>query len=363
MNYLVFTLGVLLVLFSLSEVFVTTLAPRGAGFLSQRLRKWVWKVFFWLARGRGSNKLLNYVGMFTIVTFLVAWLSLYWIGNALIFISKDDSILSSSTKTAAAALEKFYFVGYVLSTMGLGDYIPNGTGWQLYTSVISFSGFIIITLGLSYLNSIYSAEVAKRRASIYIHSLGTSPQAILLNSWNGRDFSNLAAHFQEIAKMVMQQSQKHVAYSILHNFHSHLKRESFSLNLAALDEALSILLLYIPDGIIPDKLDIYHVRYSIADYLASIREAFIDPSDNTPGSFALDELRRHGIPLKEECLEIKEKARELILRRKLLLDMIENEGGQRESIFMGNAYTEYDIGHTRELREENTRQKDDNSLQ
>lgn len=151
--------------------------------------------------------------------------------------------------------------------------------------------------------------------------------------------------------MVMEQSQKHVAFSILHNFHSHLKRESFSINLAALDEALSILLLYIPDDVKPAKQEIQYVRYAIADYLATLKNAFIQPSVNVPGPFQIDQLRGHGIPIGDESVEIKEKVGELILRRKLLLGMIENDGWQWESIFMENAYADYDIGHIRQLRE------------
>jgi hypothetical protein len=252
MNYLVFTAGALIIALVLTDVFVTTLAPRGTGIITERLRGWIWRFFLYISGGNGTNKLLNYAGMFTILFLLLGWLCALWLGNALLYISDVNSVVNSiDNNIVATNLEKVYFVGYVLSTMGLGDFAPNGQGWKIYTSIISFSGFIIITMAVTYLVPVLSAEMSKRQTSIYIHSLGTSPNDILLNAWNGKDFSRLSKHFNKISQYVMQQSQNHVAYPILHNFHSNYRREAIYINLSALDEALSILLIYMPEHIKP----------------------------------------------------------------------------------------------------------------
>lgn len=350
MNYFIFTLGVLILCLVLSDIFFSTLAPRGTGFITERLRAWLWNFFLWICRGRGTNRFLNYAGMFTVTAWLFGWLLMLWLGNALLFISDNTSVVVSSTKITASSLEKVYFIGYVLSTMGLGDFEPNGTAWKLYTSIISFSGFIIITIGVTYLVPVLSAEMKKRQTSIYIHSLGTSPDDILLNAWNGKDFTRLSKHFSTIAEYIMEQSQNHVAYPVLHNFHSHLRRETIYINLTALDEALTILLLYLPDGIKPHKQDIYPIRYAITDYLHTLKTAFIKPSKSAPWPIQIDQLIKNGIPLKQENAEIRMKLEEIRLRRKLLLGMMENDGWRWNSIFMEDEYTEYDIEHTKKIK-------------
>lgn len=350
MNYILFAIGAFLVCLVFAEVFITTLAPRGSSSVTEWLRAGTWKIFHWLSGGNGTRKVLNYAGMFTITSWLFVWIFLLWLGNALLYISDPDSVMVSQSEIEASPLEKLYFVGYVLSTMGLGDFEPNGDAWTIYTSFISFTGFIIITIAITYLVPVISAEIGKRKISIFVHSLGTSPDDILLNAWNGEDFSRLEKHFSSITNAIMEQSQNHVAYPVLHNFHSHLRHESVYINLTALDEALTILLLYIPDDIKLHKQDIYPLRYAITDFLATLKNAYIKPSENDPGPIQLDQLRKYGMPLKKESDELKEKLEALTLRRKLLLAMMENDGWTWDSIYMKPEYTNLDLEHTKQIK-------------
>ena len=352
MNYFIFFSGVIIVILVLWDIMVTTLAPRGTGFITERLRKGVWNFFHWLCKGNGENKLLNYAGMFTVTAWLLGWIVFFWLGNALLYISDYDSVLLTGTRITATPLEKAYFVGYVLSTMGLGDLQPNGGGWRLYTSIISFSGFIIITMGITYLVPVLSAEMGKRKVSIYIHSIGTSPEDILVNAWNGKDFSRLTNHFTTLSEYIMEEAQNHVAYPVLHNFHSHLHRESIAVKLVSLDEALTILLLHIPEGVQPHKQEIYPLRYAITDYLATLGEAFIRPSNNVPGPLKTDLLEKYGIPLKQQNQEIEFKFEKLRFRRKLLLSLLENDGWHWDSIYTESKYNNLDFEHERDISAE-----------
>lgn len=351
MNYFLFATGAIIVALVLMDVFVTTLAPRGTGFITERLRAGIWSFFHFICKGKGTNKLLNYAGMFTVSAWLFGWLFTLWLGNVLLYLSDYTSVLTSNSQVTAGPLEKVYFVGYVLSTMGNGDFMPYGDGWRIYTAIISFSGFIIITMGITYLVPVLSAEMGKRKLSIYIHSLGTSPEDILLNAWNGRDFSRLSQHFSTLTDAVIEQAQNHVAYPVLHNFHSHLTREALAINLVSLDEALSIMLLYINDDIKPNKQEIYSLRFAITDYLATLGTAFIRPSDNQPGPLEVKNLVEANIPLKQKNTGIQMGLERLGLRRKLLLGMLENDGWHWHDIYMVSQYVEYDIEHKNKTQE------------
>ena len=359
MNYFIFFSGVIIVVLVLADIMITTLAPRGTGFITERLRKWVWAFFHWLCKGNGENKLLNYAGMFTVTAWLLGWIVFFWIGNALLYIADYDSVIITGTRITATPMEKAYFVGYVLSTMGLGDLQPNGDAWKLYTSIISFSGFIIITIGITYLVPVLSAEMGKRKVSIYIHSIGTSPEDILVNSWNGKDFSRLTNHFTTLSEYIMEEAQNHVAYPVLHNFHSHLHRESIAVKLVSLDEALTILLLQIPEGTQPHKQEIYPLRYAITDYLATLGEAFIGPSKNVPGPLKTDLLEKYGIPLKQQNQEIEFKFEKLRFRRKLLLGLLENDGWHWDSIYTDSKYNDLDFEHDRDISAEESQVREE----
>ena len=349
MNYFLFFLGLLISILVVLDIMFTTLAPRGTGFITERLRSGLWSFFHWLSKGRGSNKLLNYAGMFTVSSWLLGWIVTFWAGNALMYVADYDSVLHGNTRVTATAVEKVYYVGYVISTMGLGDLQPNGEGWKVYTSIISFSGFIIITLGITYLVPVLSAEMKKRQVSTYIHSLGTSPEDILLNAWDGKDFNRLSKHFTTLTEYVMEQAQNHVAYPVLHNFHSHLRREALAINLVSLDEALTIMMLYLPDSAKPHKQEIYPLRFAITDFLATLVSAFIKPSGNEPGPLMIKKLTEYGISLKQHNQDVEFKLKKLRFRRLLLLGMLENDGWHWGNIYMESPYDEYDIEHDREI--------------
>jgi len=344
MNYWLFAAGVLIVCFVLVNVFISTLTPQRARFITQHLLKWIWKLFFWLAKGKGSSKILNFAGLVTLAAFLLVWIAIFWVGNALIFISQPHSIVVSSTGLPASPLEKVYFVGYVLSTMGLGDFKPSGAGWMIYTSVISFSGFIIISTVVSYLISVFSAEIEKRKVSGFIHSIGTTPESMLLMGWDGKDFTRLSKHFADLTKFVLELTQRHTAYPILHNFHSNVVSKSFSINLAVLDEALTILLVYKPEDILPAAQDVYPLRYAITEYLVTLKDAFIQPSKHTPECLRITQLQQHHIPLKDNSEAIQQSLAQLQYRRKVLLGLIENDGWHWDVIHQHkNEHPKYDL--------------------
>ncbi|WP_017733460.1 two pore domain potassium channel family protein [Nafulsella turpanensis] len=349
MNYVFLVAGIVIVCLAGVDVLVSTLAPRGTGFFSTRLRSVIWNFFHWCGQGRGESRMLNYAGMFTVAAWLFGWILMLWIGNFLIYLSAPDSVLYSGTNASAGPIDKLYFTGYVLSTMGNGDFKPGGGWWSVYSAVISFSGFVTITLAITYLVPVLSAEMEKRKTSIYIHSLGASPEEILINAWNGKDFSRLTQHFGSLTDSIMSQAQKHVAYPVLHNFHSHLHQEALAINLVTLDEALSILLLYGHNETYTIEQQIYPLRFAISDYLATLANAFIEPSNNEPGPFRMERLRQSAIPFKQENEDIRMDKERLRLRRKLLLGMLENDGWHWGNIYMTATYESYDISRNKEV--------------
>jgi hypothetical protein len=129
-------------------------------------------------------------------------------------------------------LEKLYFVGYCLSTLGLGDYIPPSDRWRIATNLVSFSGLGTITLAITYIIPVLSAATEKRQLADLLHDLFPSQ-----TSTDGPD-----RLFERLDNTVWPQlnlhTERHLAYPILHNFSTRKKENSLALGLMKMHESL-----------------------------------------------------------------------------------------------------------------------------
>ena len=325
MNYFVFILGVLLLIITATDLINTSLSVRGAGFITKRLSKTIWTVLLFIHKKTGAGKLLELGGAFILVAILINWLLLIWISASLLFISQPDSLMNVETNSATTIIDKMFYTGYTLSTLGLGDIEPDNPFWDILTAVLSFTGLILISIAITYLIPVVSGEINKRRISVYITTLGCSVEEILLNYWNGKNFKELEQHFISLTGTIILHAQNHKAYSVLHYFHSSDKKEAFALNLTNLDEVLTILLHGIPAALQPSGNVLMGLRRAITSYLVTLPEAFIIPGDNTPPLPELAALETKGIQLiHDETVDLAyEKIKS---RRSLLLSLIKDDG-------------------------------------
>src|SRR5690606_5501334 len=215
----------------------------------------------------------NYSGMIMMISLIFLWGLGLWIGVFLIFSFSPDSVLHSNSNQPTDMWEKIYFSGYLLSTMGLGDYVPSNAKWGIVSSFFSFFGLIFITLIVSYALPVLSKIIDKKQFSLYIHHWGETPQELLLYFWNGKDFSNLKEVSKELQQKILLIGQSHQAYPVLHYFHAHRKEESLVITLCMVDEALTLLL----NRIAPEQWDekkVLPLQRSITTYLGCMKKTY-----------------------------------------------------------------------------------------
>ncbi len=334
MNYFVFGTGILLLTAAATDLINTALSARGAGFLSKRLSKFIWKVLLATSKNTGTRKVLEMGGAIILVSILINWLMLIWLSASLLFISKSDSLINVETNTPTTLVSKIFFTGYTLSTLGLGDIEPKGPFWEILTAIISFAGLILISIAITYLIPVVSAEIEKRRISVYITTMGCSIKEILLNFWDGNDFKGLTIPFQNLTSMIILHAQNHKAYSVLHFFHTSNKKEAFVLNITNLDEVLTILLHHVPESIRPQATVLMALRKAVSSYLLTLPSAFITPGDEIPPVLQIGELEKEGIPM-VRSEQIESNYENLIDRRRLLLSLIKDDGWQWKDLEAG----------------------------
>jgi len=325
MNYFIFILGIILLILTATDLINTSLSVRGAGFLTRRLSKSIWSVLLVVNKKMGHRKVLQFGGAIILVSILINWLLLIWISASLLFISEPKSLMNVETNTTTTIVNKIFFTGYTLSTLGLGDIEPEGNFWDILTAILSFTGLILISIAITYLIPVVSAEITKRKISVNINTLGGSVQEILLNYWNGSNFKELEQPFIPLIDSIILHAQNHKAYSVLHFFHSSDRKEAFVLNITNLDEVLTVLLHNIPKDQQPSYNTLIRLRKAISSYLVTLPATFITPGKKTPPIQILTDLESKGIPILSGTT-VDQEYKKLTTRRRLLLSLINDDG-------------------------------------
>jgi hypothetical protein len=59
--------------------------------------------------------------------------------------------MNVETNSPTTVVNKIFYTGYTLSTLGLGDMEPEGNFWDILTAILSFTGLILISIAITYL--------------------------------------------------------------------------------------------------------------------------------------------------------------------------------------------------------------------
>lgn len=244
MNILLLTIGILIQLLVIVDMFKTIIYFDEPGFLAGMASKNIWRFFFWMSKGNGKSKLLTLCGPLILLFFLFMWVTLIWIGYSLIYISDPDSVIETTSQSAAGITGKFYYVGYTLTSLGNGGYSAKEGIWQIVSNIMGLNSMVFISLGISYLLPVLQAVIDKRALALQIAMLGRTPEEIIKNGYNDENFNSLYQRFANLESLLIKHSERHLAYPILHYFHSNDKLYALPLRLAALDEAMVIQNIY-----------------------------------------------------------------------------------------------------------------------
>ncbi|MHA6280849.1 ion channel [Salinimicrobium sp. CAU 1759] len=231
--------GIILLLITIYDFFFTTLSGSGAGFISKSVASFSY-VATRLSSKIFGRKIFDYSGMIVNLGVLFVWILLVWLGLFLVY-SYDPSGITNSDSRPANWVERLYYTGYVLSTLGLGNFKPTTSFFEIMTSIFSFFGFIFFTSSMTYLISVSSAVIRKRTLSRSISNLGKDPEEVAekLRQVNSSYKDQQLLSLQE---KIDNHLVGHQAYPVVHFFSHSNPDNCFSTNFTRLDEALTIIL-------------------------------------------------------------------------------------------------------------------------
>lgn len=321
MSFIYYVLGICLTLFIIVDLVWTTLwVDGGAGPLSDRLTSVTWR-----AIKKVNNKFLfNISGPLILILILLSWVFFIWIGVTIFFAGNSESIINTTASGPISWYERFYFTGFTLFTLGIGDYSPQPGFFQLVTALSSGIGMLLLTLGASYIISVISAVVKKRSFARSVSGLGANSVELLKKSWNGKDFYQFDLILSTINSQITELTQQTQAFPLLQFYHSEDPEKTSSIGIVTLDEALTLLDFGIKDQSVMNTTLIEATRSSIETYLGTEIIGYgneVKDIKDIPPELNLSLLKDTTIPLVTQK-EFFEKVQTISERRNQLLAIV-----------------------------------------
>ncbi|ANU19446.1 hypothetical protein BBI15_04105 [Planococcus plakortidis] len=322
MDQLYLLIGIIIVALTLIDFIWTTLwVDGGAGPLTNKLTSAYWTLHKQVSRN--NSKFLSLAGPTILVATLATWIFLLWAGWTFIFAS-SDMIVDTKDGGPMSWVEYAYYAGYLIFTLGNGEFAPDDGIWQIVAIFATGTGMLFITFGVTYLLQVLSAVTEKRSLAASISGIGKNPASLVNNAWNGQNFDHLNLLLDTFANELSNAVSKYNAYPVLHYYRSSTHDRSLPVNIVVLDEALALLKYGVPNTVQPNTLLMQELSSSITSYLDTLHSSSIDESSVTPPHQVLANLDE-SIPTVdaasyERAMESLEK------RRRKLLGLVEMTG-------------------------------------
>lgn len=333
-NYILFGAGILILLVVVVDIFRTVIYINGGGPLSTFVAEYIWKIFYRIGGRNGRSPVLNIAGGIILLFLVFMWIFLIWVGYSMIYLADANSVINNSTHQPAGIIGNIYYVGYTLTSLGNGDYSPGNAVWQMVSNVMGLNTTIFISLGISYLLPVLQAVIDKRTLAVHIDKLGATPDEIIKKGYNGKNFDALYQRFSNLESLLLKHGERHLAYPILHYFHSNKKAHSLSLSLAVLDEAMTIQKIYKIDK--SEKA--YHwevLRGALDNFYQRLDNRFVVAAEDQPPFDYKDKLPEEFV--KNYVGEPEMELQKFQNRRKKLVGYIHKNGWKWDDVILPRA--------------------------
>lgn len=285
--------GTLLLLAVLADLLVTSLKS-GEGRLTRTVHRPLYRLMQGLARLGRPRQVLAWTPGVLVMGSILTWITLTWLAWVLIFWSWPGSVVGTDQGTEATLSNVVYFVGFTISTLGLGELRPEGEWPRVLTALAALNGFFLVTFSITFLTPLAQAHSARRELALRVHRAGGTAQEIVLSGWQEHP-QGLEGLFGELASDLVRVDAQHRNAPYLHRFHDRYAHEDLHLLLPALGEAL-LIAEHALTG--PRLRGLRSLRASVAGMLETFAQVH-DSDPPVPPLPNLTPLREAGLPLRE----------------------------------------------------------------
>lgn len=323
-------LGAIILAAVLADLIVTTLVPSGgAGPISTRLSGLLWRGALALHRRRGAHRALRTAGPVIVISIVLLWLLGLVAGWALVF-GREGAILMTESGDPSPSFGKVYFAAATVLGRGTATYSPGSDLWRTVEQVAAGTGVALIGLGIAYIIPIVNAVVQKREVASYLGALGGTPDEILVRAWDGEGFGSLHLHFIALTPQLNRLTQNHLAYPVLHYFHSGNRFTALGPSVVVLDETLTFTEAALRPEAGLDPSSVRPLRAAVDGFLRTLTRVAVVSSERPLPLPTFSAYRERDLPLRPDE-EIRARYDELVDRRCLLAGFLEHDGWTPEA--------------------------------
>ena len=317
--------GCLLIAVVVVDLVWTTLGTHGGGPLTGHGMRVLWRGMVALHRRRPAHRLLSFAGSVMLALTVIVWMGLLWLGCFIVFSARRDAVVRSRDRGAVTAEERAYFTGATLFTFGNAELVPNGPRWRFLTVLTGAIGLGTATLAITYLMQVLTSVVLKRTLGALISDTGGTPAAIIGRAWTGENFDGLELFMSQLTTMLHTVTEQHLAYPVLHYFHSEQLRTAAVVRIPSLFELILILRHGVVPALRPTPMTLAPVRDALTGFAHVIEKEFVESSATAPPPPSLAPIREYGVPAVDDA-EFAKAVREADEVRRFLLGLVEGDG-------------------------------------
>ncbi len=256
MSLFIGTVGVLLILIGLWDVFETIVLPRR---VTRRVRltrlfyRSTWKPWRTLAnlitKKKRRESFLGIYGPLSLLMLLTVWALTVVLGFALVHLSLGSNI--GHITEHSGFFTDLYYSGTTFFTLGLGDIAPVGSAARAITVIEASIGFGMLALVIGYLPILYQA-FSRREVNISMMDAraGTPPTAmeLLRRHQQANSMASLDEWLRDWEMLAADLMESHLSYPVLCFFRSQHDNQSWLAALSAVLDACSLVMVGI-DGL------------------------------------------------------------------------------------------------------------------
>ncbi len=283
--------GVVLILITLRDVFHTLWHPSGFGTLSRLVFTLVWR----LAKLGSRRRSAQLAGPFGVVGTLAAWTLLVVMGFGLLYLPRmpggftfGSSLIPEVSSDVVASL---YLSSVALTTLGIGDIQPATPGLRLLVPTEALLGFLLLTVGISWILQLYPALIRRRALARRITTMSRHRAADVVERG---EVSVAVAHLESVRGDLATVEMDLMQYGESYYF----REVSPDLSLAA---ALPHVMELVAAGGRSASADVQNAALMLGDGLAELltllrRQFFSDAGDADATLAAFAEDHQHPLP-------------------------------------------------------------------
>ena len=227
MNFIMTTLGVILLALVFYDVYATILrATKHPGPFSEIINRGLW----WLASRSTRNlnrrlrhRILSSVGPLLMPALIGFFILLLLTGFALIYAPRIETDFKVTNEVSSSSLlQAFYFSGVTLLTIGYGDILPITATTRITALIEGASGLGIISLSITYLLTVYGALERKRAVALkFYHQArqGADISGYVSSHFARGRFHSLTESLREATHDLQELLESHIEHPVIHYFH------------------------------------------------------------------------------------------------------------------------------------------------